>query len=198
MDRYHHPARIYQSRLTLAGMPRQPGIPAVAAYQKRRHLSIEEIAGKTKIVHPTRTVLFAFEQGQGSQLPGPIRLAEVPRFGDVRIPTPADHQKRTVGPRHQLEPFKEIARQHDIAVGITEIFMAGHVAGPVEQVVQVLSAVLIPADLGLVPDAEVPARLRSAFLVSKEDYFRVRMEKCPALEGVPLNDIAVANEGLWS
>jgi hypothetical protein len=58
--------------------------------------------------------------------------------------------------------------------------------------------VLIPANLRLVPDAEVPARLRSAFVVSKEDYFSVRMEKCPALESVPLNDVAVANKGLWS
>jgi hypothetical protein len=49
-----------------------------------------------------------------------------------------------------------------------------------------------------VPDAEVPARLRSAFFVSEEDYFGVRVEKCPALEGVPLNDVAVANKGLRS
>jgi hypothetical protein len=103
-----------------------------------------------------------------------------------------------VGLRHQFESFKEIARQHDIAVGIAEEFMAGHIAGPVEQVVQVFSAVLIPANLGLVPDAEVPARVRSSFLVSEEDYFGVRMEKCPALESVPLNDVAVANKGLWS
>jgi hypothetical protein len=103
-----------------------------------------------------------------------------------------------VGLRHQFESLKEIARKHDIAVGITEEFMAGHIAGPVEEIVQVFSAVLIPADLGLVPDAEVPASLRSAFLVSEEDYFDIRVEKCPALEGIPLNDVAVANKGLWS
>ena len=76
--------------------------------------------------------------------------------------------------------------------------MAGHIAGPVEEVVQVLSSVLIPADSGLVPDAEVPARFRSAFLVTKKDYFDIRMEKCPALESVPLNDVAGANKGFWS
>jgi hypothetical protein len=103
-----------------------------------------------------------------------------------------------VGLGRQPKPFKEIARQHDIAVGITEKFMAGHIAGPVEEVVQVFSAVLIPADLGFVPDAEVPAHLRSAFFVSEEDYFGVRVEKCPALESVPLNDVAVANKGLRS
>ena len=76
--------------------------------------------------------------------------------------------------------------------------MAGHIAGPVEEIVQVFSAVLIPAHLGLMTDAEVAARLRSAYLVSEEDYFGVRVEKCPALESVPLNDVAVANKWLWS
>jgi len=46
-------------------------------------------------------------------------------------------------------------------------------------------------------DAEVSARLRRALLVSKQDYFGVWMKKCPALEGVSLNDVALADKRLW-
>jgi hypothetical protein len=76
--------------------------------------------------------------------------------------------------------------------------MAGDIASPIKDVVQVFSAMLIPVNVGLMADAEVLARFRGAFLVSKEDYFGTWVEERPALESIPLNDVALANEGLRS
>jgi hypothetical protein len=69
---------------------------------------------------------------------------------------------------------------------------------PVEYVVEVLRAILVAVDIGLVPNAHVPASLGRAFLVSKKNNLHIRVQKRPTLEGIPLGDRVVAHERLGS
>ena len=75
--------------------------------------------------------------------------------------------------------------------------MAGDFFGTVENVVEVLGAILVAADFGFVPNAKILTSLGGPILISEEDHLHVGMEQCPTLDCVPLNDAAKAMKWLW-
>src|ERR1035438_10031401 len=70
--------------------------------------------------------------------------------------------------------------------------MSGYLLSTVEEIGQILGAFLMPANLGLMPNAQLLAHFGGAFFVPKKNDLHIRMEQLPALEGVTLNDIAMA------
>jgi len=70
--------------------------------------------------------------------------------------------------------------------------MAGNFVGTVENVVEVLGAIFIAADLGFVPNAEILTSLGGAILISKENHLHVWVQQRPTLEGIALDDAAMA------
>src|SRR5437588_5053802 len=76
--------------------------------------------------------------------------------------------------------------------------MAGNFIGPVEDVVEVLRAVLVAANIRFMPNSQVPASLGRAFVVAEEENLHVFVQQCPAFERIPLDNIAVAMKRLGS
>jgi hypothetical protein len=76
--------------------------------------------------------------------------------------------------------------------------MPSYFVGPIEDVVKVLCPVLIASYLRLMSNPQVSANFGRALVVPEEDNLHVWAQQCPGSEGIALDHIAVALEGLGS
>jgi hypothetical protein len=68
--------------------------------------------------------------------------------------------------------------------------------GAVKKIVQILGTLFVPLHFRFVAEAEFLANFGCAFLVSEQDYLDLGVEQRPALDGVALDDVDVADKRL--
>ena len=126
----------------------------------------------------------------------PSRTQKIERLSDLRVPTPANHQKVLGRLVDASEGFGEIKRQDDVAVGVAKHFMGGDLMSSIKHGIHVGETGGIPRDFGFVAKTEFATDLARALVVAKQNDFDIWVQKLPAFQCIALNDCGMSAEGL--
>ena len=81
----------------------------------------------------------------------------------------------------------EVRREYDVAIDVAKDVVLGDLLGAVKKAVDPFESAFIALHVWLVPQAELSADFRRAFIIAEENNFCVRMQQCPALQRIPLD-----------
>lgn len=152
MNRHDNQGTIQNRNSVFQGPPDHPGIPVAMSNNQCRYLCVHSSSEK-KEVNPELILLKTIGQNELPQLFPPIWVSEVDQLGYVRVPTLPNNEKALLPAAGLFEHPPEIAHQHDVAVGITEVVMARQLACASEDVIELLCAGFVALHIRLMAEA---------------------------------------------
>src|ERR1700676_1386429 len=195
VHRRHHLRRIHHMAPHLPRLPHQPVVPPDSPHHQRRQLRVKA-APKRKIVHAIVAPLPPTLARESRQLLVRIRRIEIPRFRNIRVPSPSHHQESSMHRSHFLKSFAKVRRQHDVAIAVTQNLVPRNLLRPQKHPIQPLAPEFIAFHPRLLPHNHFPWKFPRSFLITKQNHFHVRMQPFPTLNRIPLNDRAMSAKRL--
>lgn len=176
----------------------EPSLPPSAANRERWY-GLPKATWKNKeVAVPGHRGLRAVLKHEIAQAELPTPIPKIPQLIHTNIPSPANHQELSSVHCNLIQRGWEITQKEDVRVHITQHIVRRKSLSTLEDITQEWGAELPATNVGNMPQSEVPTNRRGAGFVAKKNDFRLRAERGPARDCVPLDDSDMSLEGLRS
>jgi hypothetical protein len=177
-----------------ACVPNEPVVEPWPAGSKGGQLSFEEAAAEAEIVYKISGALPLGRKRAPSNAIFPVSVSEIEPIGDVRVPTSTHDQKFAAPVGHAFECLWEVRGQNNVAIDVAKQLVLGEILCPVEDPIQVGRVELVTWNRRLQMSAKLASDFRGSPIVTENKDFDSGVQAFPALDGIALDDGAVASK----
>src|SRR5262249_22909311 len=164
----------------------------------RRYIVSVKTARESEVVNPPFISLVVLRKREVADLSVPLRVGEIDRLLDRRVPSAANNKESWILCPHTLNGSKKIEHKNDVAIHITNEVVPGDRLRLSKHVVEAIRPKFAALDMRFIPNAQLLRRLGRSFVVAEKNHLDIRMQQRPTFQGVPLNDADVPAERFCS